>query len=248
MALFFVLRKLGFADNTPMNKVKYIFQVTITPNGAWGGEGSLGCGIGYGYLHRIPMDQLGLPPEQAPLISQKIEQPSQQSRESPANIGAIPTTSVPIVPPPMMSMPHAPTMPPLPPVSIDRSSASIPPEPVSAPSNVPIPNIPATNVASPIIPEDRSSITPPTVPPPPPSSATSNVSSDYVPPIDAPFFGTGAIPKTTIASNVPMFTMPPENMPVPDPAVLAGMPVPPTDFNLSVNGTPNVVATTSDAS
>lgn len=30
-------------------------EVTITPNGAWGGDGSLGCGIGYGYLHRIPI-------------------------------------------------------------------------------------------------------------------------------------------------------------------------------------------------
>lgn len=30
-------------------------EVTITPNSAWGGEGSLGCGIGYGYLHRIPI-------------------------------------------------------------------------------------------------------------------------------------------------------------------------------------------------
>ncbi|KAM9322527.1 Golgi reassembly-stacking protein 1a isoform 2-T2 [Pholidichthys leucotaenia] len=29
-------------------------EITVTPNGAWGGEGSLGCGIGYGYLHRIP--------------------------------------------------------------------------------------------------------------------------------------------------------------------------------------------------
>ncbi|KAM7104141.1 Golgi reassembly-stacking protein 2 isoform 2-T2 [Molossus nigricans] len=29
-------------------------EVIITPNSAWGGEGSLGCGIGYGYLHRIP--------------------------------------------------------------------------------------------------------------------------------------------------------------------------------------------------
>ncbi|XP_053716248.1 Golgi reassembly-stacking protein 1-like [Synchiropus splendidus] len=29
-------------------------EVTVTPNGAWGGEGSLGCGIGFGYLHRIP--------------------------------------------------------------------------------------------------------------------------------------------------------------------------------------------------
>lgn len=30
-------------------------EVNITPNAAWGGEGSLGCGIGYGYLHRIPI-------------------------------------------------------------------------------------------------------------------------------------------------------------------------------------------------
>ncbi|KAI5166327.1 Golgi Reassembly-Stacking Protein 1 [Manis pentadactyla] len=30
------------------------WEVTVTPNAAWGGEGSLGCGIGYGYLHRIP--------------------------------------------------------------------------------------------------------------------------------------------------------------------------------------------------
>ncbi|KAF7385713.1 hypothetical protein HZH66_011555 [Vespula vulgaris] len=30
-------------------------EVTITPNNTWGGQGSLGCGIGYGYLHRIPI-------------------------------------------------------------------------------------------------------------------------------------------------------------------------------------------------
>ncbi|XP_047225579.1 Golgi reassembly-stacking protein 2-like isoform X3 [Girardinichthys multiradiatus] len=29
-------------------------EVVITPNSAWGGEGSLGCKIGFGYLHRIP--------------------------------------------------------------------------------------------------------------------------------------------------------------------------------------------------
>ncbi|XP_029971818.1 Golgi reassembly-stacking protein 1-like [Salarias fasciatus] len=29
-------------------------EVVVTPNASWGGEGSLGCGIGYGYLHRIP--------------------------------------------------------------------------------------------------------------------------------------------------------------------------------------------------
>jgi len=30
-------------------------EVTIKPNTAWGGEGALGCGIGFGYLHRIPV-------------------------------------------------------------------------------------------------------------------------------------------------------------------------------------------------
>lgn len=30
-------------------------EVTITPNSRWGGEGLVGCGIAYGYLHRIPV-------------------------------------------------------------------------------------------------------------------------------------------------------------------------------------------------
>ncbi|KAG5330422.1 GORS2 protein, partial [Acromyrmex charruanus] len=41
-------------------------EVTITPNNTWGGEGSLGCGIGYGYLHRIPVRSV---PEQKPANS-----------------------------------------------------------------------------------------------------------------------------------------------------------------------------------
>ncbi|KAM9307674.1 Golgi reassembly-stacking protein 1 [Gastrophryne carolinensis] len=55
-------------------------EVFVTPNGAWGGEGSLGCGIGYGYLHRIPSKPATpqknyeitppspLPPEQEPAV------------------------------------------------------------------------------------------------------------------------------------------------------------------------------------
>ncbi|PVD38326.1 hypothetical protein C0Q70_00938 [Pomacea canaliculata] len=42
-------------------------EVTITPNGAWGGEGSLGCNIGYGYLHRIPKRQF--PSDKHPLTA-----------------------------------------------------------------------------------------------------------------------------------------------------------------------------------
>ncbi|XP_072268673.1 Golgi reassembly-stacking protein 1 [Pyxicephalus adspersus] len=55
-------------------------EVFVTPNGAWGGEGSLGCGIGYGYLHRIPTHAVRpqqkyeikppspLPPEREPVV------------------------------------------------------------------------------------------------------------------------------------------------------------------------------------
>ncbi|XP_039211202.1 Golgi reassembly-stacking protein 1 isoform X1 [Crotalus tigris] len=43
--------------NTEMDSCREVF---VTPNGAWGGEGSLGCGIGYGYLHRIPTQAAAL--------------------------------------------------------------------------------------------------------------------------------------------------------------------------------------------
>ncbi|XP_050429837.1 Golgi reassembly-stacking protein 2 isoform X2 [Adelges cooleyi] len=33
-------------------------EVSITPDSNWPGDGSLGCGIGYGYLHRIPIRTL----------------------------------------------------------------------------------------------------------------------------------------------------------------------------------------------
>ncbi|XP_066254788.1 Golgi reassembly-stacking protein 2 [Euwallacea similis] len=45
-------------------------EVVITPNSKWGGEGILGCGIGYGYLHRIPVRLTETPQNAAsPLIS-----------------------------------------------------------------------------------------------------------------------------------------------------------------------------------
>ena len=52
-------------------------EVTITPNGAWGGEGSLGCGIGYGYLHRIPTGDDYVPPTSpaAPTAPAPVETP-----------------------------------------------------------------------------------------------------------------------------------------------------------------------------
>lgn len=47
----FRLRKIRGVVNSML---LFLIQVLLTPNSEWGGEGSLGCGIGYGYLHRIP--------------------------------------------------------------------------------------------------------------------------------------------------------------------------------------------------
>uniref|UniRef100_A0AC34QZH4 PDZ GRASP-type domain-containing protein n=1 Tax=Panagrolaimus sp. JU765 TaxID=591449 RepID=A0AC34QZH4_9BILA len=43
-------------------------EVLLTPNDNWGGEGCLGCDIGYGYLHRIPVSvDRSRPPAAAPM-------------------------------------------------------------------------------------------------------------------------------------------------------------------------------------
>lgn len=47
-------------------------EVTIKPFSKWGGEGSLGCGIGYGYLHRIPVRSL--PDEQTSMLPASQQQ------------------------------------------------------------------------------------------------------------------------------------------------------------------------------
>jgi len=62
-------------------------EVTITPNGAWGGEGSLGCGIGYGYLHRIPTGDDYVPP------TSPSAAPAPTSVETPAAAAATPMMS-----------------------------------------------------------------------------------------------------------------------------------------------------------
>lgn len=40
-------------------------EAILVPNRSWGGEGLLGCGVGYGLLHRIPRPQDRVLPPQA---------------------------------------------------------------------------------------------------------------------------------------------------------------------------------------
>ncbi|CAF97675.1 unnamed protein product, partial [Tetraodon nigroviridis] len=53
-------------------------EVMVTPNGAWGGEGSLGCGIGYGYLHRIPAQPAASPTYPAPSAAAPFVPPPEE--------------------------------------------------------------------------------------------------------------------------------------------------------------------------
>ncbi|XP_043647918.1 Golgi reassembly-stacking protein 2 [Drosophila teissieri] len=48
-------------------------EVTIKPNTAWGGEGALGCGIGFGYLHRIPVQAEPVPTSSAAAPASAVE-------------------------------------------------------------------------------------------------------------------------------------------------------------------------------
>ncbi|KAG8750105.1 hypothetical protein FRC12_013075 [Ceratobasidium sp. 428] len=41
-------------------------EVVLVPNRMWGGQGLLGCGVGFGLLHRIPHDRSRLAPVDAP--------------------------------------------------------------------------------------------------------------------------------------------------------------------------------------
>lgn len=221
-------------------------EVTITPNGAWGGEGSIGCGIGYGYLHRIPVEevpQVGLHhPSPAPAATSHESYPQMTS---PAMMGAKTTTALPpptpnVMPmvPPMMSSPVVGTMPP--PPAVPTSTI----QPTSAISSINSGTAPLAQV-----------------PPPPRSSElTSNTncgdmgspSPQQMMPLtfpDVPLFGTGpssdqtarsvqqsfSVPESAQPAQPPLFDMsmmqapmPPANMPIPDPAILAGMPIPPT--------------------
>ncbi|TMW46876.1 hypothetical protein DOY81_008040 [Sarcophaga bullata] len=83
-------------------------EVTIKPNSHWGGEGALGCGIGYGYLHRIPI-QAG----NAAVAKPPTTIPSSTNVSSPMTK----TLPVPVIPATATSTVIAPSLPYVPPLS-----------------------------------------------------------------------------------------------------------------------------------
>jgi len=152
-------------------------EVTLTPNGAWGGEGSLGCGIGYGYLHRIPAGDDLPPPDVTPKVKVTTGAP-------------VPAAAAPTALPTVLSTTKA---------EPPASSAPDPLKPLT-------PNVPIFGTSA--VPE----------------AAT----------VASPAVNTSPSPA---ASPTPITALTPETFPVPDPAVLAGMPSPPVLGSLAAGMT-----------
>ncbi|CAG5106353.1 Oidioi.mRNA.OKI2018_I69.chr1.g2805.t1.cds [Oikopleura dioica] len=66
-------------------------EVILTPNSGWGGDGSIGCGIGYGYLHRIPVEEIAAA-NQAPKPTPSVAVPAATT------VGLTPTAASPAIP------------------------------------------------------------------------------------------------------------------------------------------------------
>lgn len=78
-----------------------IREVTIVPNKSWGGEGSLGCNMGYGLLHKIPTRKSSQPrsvEDSSPVSTPPIERitptnsPTLSSNSPESNISSTPQT------------------------------------------------------------------------------------------------------------------------------------------------------------
>ncbi|KAH8307283.1 hypothetical protein KR044_008937 [Drosophila immigrans] len=92
-------------------------EVTIKPNTAWGGEGALGCGIGFGYLHRIPIQ---------PVPAAATPAAAAAAPATPAQGGVVGHPhAVPLVAAPAASAVVAPTLPYIPPLANTFSAANV---------------------------------------------------------------------------------------------------------------------------
>jgi len=143
-------------------------EVTITPNGGWGGDGSIGCGIGYGYLHRIPVPDQSKPLKppmttssapvpgfsEVPLVGGggaiaglETQMAQASLAPTPALVPATTTTTTDVIAPTQPTQPIQPTQPTQPTQPIPELQPT--PEPVVAPPPAEVPEATPAPVATP---------------------------------------------------------------------------------------------------
>ncbi|CAB3361368.1 Hypothetical predicted protein [Cloeon dipterum] len=215
-------------------------QLTLIPNRIWGGEGSLGCGIAFGYLHRIPIrrqqpqqHQLAPKtpsPEHTPDLpsapSAPSEDPAVENLAPPPVEPAKEVVESPIVPPAPLPTEFAPQSNAAqlvaafgPPLTEPPHSSAFQPPPVAAPVPEPLPqmampsSVPMYNVAFP---------TPGFVPPGGLPHAPAAIFNPYQAPTE-----TTLPPQQPSPATAPVQPPPVNNFSLP-----AGMPLVTTPINL----------------
>ncbi|KAJ8255415.1 hypothetical protein GJAV_G00204620 [Gymnothorax javanicus] len=216
-------------------------EVVITPNSAWGGEGSLGCGIGYGYLHRIPTR----PFEEGKKINFPVQTPSELTNPQKDGFTEVQLSAV--SPPP--ATPTAPTE-----LEDRLSSLSISSAPPTIPSvlHTGVPTVPLlpTSVSHTAIPPMGTTATLPGLMPLPgnlpplPNLPNLNIPLPDISAVSLAGIG-GLTPPTSATGFPPLAPLPPLNLPgvspLPLPTVLpshlplaAGVTCPPSVLPTSV--------------
>lgn len=173
-------------------------EVTIKPNTAWGGEGALGCGIGYGYLHRIPVQ---------PVPSTQLPPTSAAAPGGAPASGAINPIAVPAVGTSTGSVVVAPTLPYIPPLANTFSSPSVELPPAQSIFKTYFNPDDATDALTAAL-ETQATIVEPLLPP-----SDGNVTTSAVPVVEPAT--TEATPSPQPAVAPPQPVLPPANIYIP---------------------------------
>jgi len=214
-------------------------EVTITPNGAWGGEGSLGCGIGYGYLHRIPTGDDYVPPTSPAPVAEPVAAATPMMSATTTVVTG--TTNQPLQPDvPIFGTAADPATevgteatPNLSDTPTEMIATSpTPPDPLStlSPSSLPLPPVPAPTVLDPTVLAGMPTPDPAVLASmPAPAVAAMPAPVPVLPPVMASMPVAAPVLDPTVLAG----------MPTPDPAVLAGMPVAaPMMYSMPPQGVP----------
>uniref|UniRef100_A0A5S6QCL4 WD40 repeat-containing protein SMU1 n=1 Tax=Trichuris muris TaxID=70415 RepID=A0A5S6QCL4_TRIMR len=207
-------------------------EVTLVPNSAWGGEGSIGCDIAFGYLHRIPafVDRSKMPkaPTNTRTAAGEAETPAVAPLKTPAP--TLPVSNA----KPILSAPTMPTSAGLPtatPLVTETVSSTVVSMSNGAPSvHSPVDSI-AKSDARPIV---ATGELPTSKDVRPPGAAAFGAATGMYPQY---FSGTpyGAPAAPVSQSTVPMVTQPSTLAPIPPtmPFMSPGIPPPPSQIGVS---------------
>ncbi|KAL5263403.1 hypothetical protein ACHWQZ_G008689 [Mnemiopsis leidyi] len=177
---FFML--VETSDGQPIKVYVYsaltdgVRELTLTPNSKWGGEGMLGCDIGYGYLHRIPTPETNVETV-GPTGADGFANVALDKKYTPTQTQAAVTSG-------MANLNLAPPPP-------TNAAANVnPPPPMFAPQNFALnPGhmpIPASVSPVPQLPEVPPLSAPPLLPAAPPSAAVTPAAPPAAPPAATP--------------------------------------------------------------